>query len=72
MSKNKLFFPRQVVEDGGSRWDWALRPIVLALLILLGYRGAQMAHPYHLGEPLPLSLEPANLSMVRPTFLLKE
>jgi len=35
MSENKQFFPRQVVEAGGNRWDWALLPIVLALLILL-------------------------------------
>ena len=67
MSDNKQFFPRQVVEAGGNRWDWALLPIVLALLILLAYGAAQMAHPYHLGEQLPLSLDPINL----PYYLLR-
>ena len=67
MSHDKHFFPRQVVEAGGNRWDWALLPIVLALLVLLAYGGAQMAHPYQLGEPLQLSLDPINL----PYYLLR-
>ncbi len=67
MNKKKQFFPRQVVEAGGNRWDWALLPIVLALLVLLGYAGAQMTHPYQLGETLPLSLDPIYL----PYYLLR-
>jgi NitT/TauT family transport system permease protein len=66
MIKNNQYFPRQVVE-AGNRWDWALLPIVLAVLILLGYGGAQMAHPFHLGEPLPISLDAAYL----PYYLLR-
>src|SRR6266700_5739761 len=34
---DKRFFPRQVVESGGNRWDWALLPLVLGLLVLLAY-----------------------------------
>ncbi len=64
---NKQFFPRQVVEAGGNRWDWALLPLVLALLILLAYGGAQMARPYAIGEQLPLSLDPLWL----PYYLLR-
>jgi NitT/TauT family transport system permease protein len=67
MSERKQFFPRQVVEAGGNRWDWALLPLVLALLVLLGYGAAQMARPYELGEVLPLSLSPTNL----PYYLLR-
>ena len=67
VNKKKQFFPRQVVEAGGNRWDWALLPIILALLVLLAYGGAQMALPYQLGETLPLSLEPINL----PYYLLR-
>lgn len=67
MKKQKQFFPRQVVEAGWNRWDWALLPIMLALLILLAYGGEQMARPYHLGEVLPLSLDPINL----PYYLLR-
>ena len=67
MDLDKNFFPRQVVEAGGNRWDWALLPIVLAGLVLLGYGGAQMTRPYHLGDMLPLSLDPAQL----PYYLLR-
>ncbi|MES2152049.1 MAG: ABC transporter permease subunit [Pseudomonadota bacterium] len=67
MNEKKQFFPRQVVEAGGNRWDWALLPIVLALLVLLAYGGAQMARPYLVGETLALSLEPVNL----PYYLLR-
>jgi NitT/TauT family transport system permease protein len=56
--ENKQFFPRQVVEAGGNRWDWALLPLALSVLILLAYGGAQMTRPYAIGEQLPLSLDP--------------
>jgi len=64
---DKRFFPRQVVESSGNRWDWALLPLVLALLVLLAYGGSQMARPYQVGEALPLTLEPAYL----PYYLLR-
>jgi NitT/TauT family transport system permease protein len=64
---DKRFFPRQVVESSGNRWDWALLPLVLSLLVLLAYGGSQMARPYQLGEVLPLSLDPAYL----PYYLLR-
>ena len=67
MSERKQFFPRQVVEAGWNRWDWAMLPMVLALLVLFAYGGEQMARPYQLGETLPLSLDPANL----PYYLLR-
>jgi NitT/TauT family transport system permease protein len=67
MSDQKQFFPRQVVEAGGNRWDWALLPLVLALFVLLAYGAQQMARPYQLGETLPLSLAPDNL----PYYLLR-
>ena len=67
MSKNNQFFPRQVLEAGGNRWDWALLPMVLALLVLLAYGAEQMGRPFQLGETLPLSLDPLNL----PYYLLR-
>jgi NitT/TauT family transport system permease protein len=67
MARHKQFFPRQVVEAGGNRWDWALLPVVLALLVLLAYAAQQMGRPYQLGETLPLSLEPVYL----PYYLLR-
>jgi len=57
MALQKNFFPRQVVE-AGNRWDWALLPLVLAGLVLLAYGAQQMTRPYHLGEALPLTLDP--------------
>ncbi|MDM0058252.1 ABC transporter permease [Variovorax fucosicus] len=64
---DKRFFPRQVVEAGGNRWDWALLPLVLALLFGLAFGGSQMARPYELGQALPLSLDPSHL----PYYLLR-
>lgn len=67
MSKRKQFLPRQVVEAGTNRWDWALLPLVLAILVLLAYGAQQMTRPYHLGEVLPISLDPVYL----PYYLLR-
>jgi NitT/TauT family transport system permease protein len=64
---DKRFFPRQVVESGGNRWDWALLPLVLAVLVLLAYGGSQMARPYQVGQTLPLTLDPWAL----PYYLLR-
>jgi NitT/TauT family transport system permease protein len=64
---DKPFFPRQVVEAGGNRWDWALLPLVLALLVALAYGGAQMARPYQIGQTLPLTLDP----VVLPYYLMR-
>jgi NitT/TauT family transport system permease protein len=64
---DKRFFPRQVVDSGGNRWDWALLPLVLGLLMLLAYGASQMSRPYQVGDVLPLTLDPAYL----PYYLLR-
>ena len=64
---NKPFFPRQVVESTGNRWDWALLPLVLSLLFALAYAGSHMARPYAVGEAIPLTLDPWML----PYYLLR-
>jgi NitT/TauT family transport system permease protein len=56
-----------VVESSGNRWDWALLPLVLGVLVLLAWGGSQMARPYQVGEALPLTLDPAYL----PYYLLR-
>ncbi|GHD56296.1 ABC transporter permease [Jeongeupia chitinilytica] len=61
------YFPRQVVDAGGNRWDWALLPLVLATLVLLAYGARQMVAPYQIGAVLPISLDPASL----PYYLLR-
>ncbi|HZT56334.1 MAG TPA: ABC transporter permease subunit [Burkholderiaceae bacterium] len=64
---DKRFFPRQVVESAGNRWDWALLPLVLGVFALLAWGGSQMARPYQLGQALPLTLDPTHL----PYYLLR-
>ena len=63
----RRFFTRPAVEASFNRWDWALLPLVLAVLVLLATAAAQMAQPFHLGQALPLSLDPAEL----PYYLLR-
>lgn len=50
-----------------NRWDWALLPIILGLLVLAGFGASQMATPYQLGQPLAISLDPWRL----PYYLLR-
>jgi len=67
MTSPKTFFPRQVVEAGGNRWDLALLPLVLVILVLLAFGARQMATPYQIGTELPISLDVAYL----PYYLLR-
>jgi NitT/TauT family transport system permease protein len=67
MPEKRQFVPRIIVEAAGNRWDLILLPLVLAVIVLLGYGGAQMARPYQLGETLPVSLDPIYL----PYYLLR-
>ena len=64
---DKRFFPLQVVAGHTNRWDWAMLPLVLAALSLLALAGSQMARPFHLGEVLPISLDP----WILPYYLLR-
>jgi NitT/TauT family transport system permease protein len=50
-----------------NRWDWALLPLVLALLALTAYGAMQMTRPFVLGQPTPIALDPACL----PYYLLR-
>jgi NitT/TauT family transport system permease protein len=63
----RQFFARPFVESGANRWDWALLPVVLAAIVLLGWGAAQMATPYQVGEQLSISLDPIWL----PYYLLR-
>src|SRR5438093_1315714 len=67
MRNDQQFFSRPAVEAGGRRWDWAVLPLMLALLVVIAYGASQMARPYRLGDALPLSLDPAYL----PYYLLR-
>ncbi len=65
--QRREFLPRQIVDAPPNRWDWALLPLVLAAIVLLAYGAAQMAQPFHMGDELPLSLDPWQL----PYYLLR-
>ncbi len=67
MPSQKTVFPRQVVEAGGNRWDWALLPLVLAVIVLMAFGARQMATPYQIGTELPISLDMGYL----PYYLLR-
>ncbi|MDB5953454.1 ABC transporter permease subunit [Ramlibacter sp.] len=50
-----------------NRWDWALLPIVLSVLVGLAFGAAQMSRPFVLGQPTPVTLDPLQL----PYYLLR-
>ena len=62
MANNHVYFAnRENVSRFINRWDLLLLILILSILFFLGWAGTQMATPYALGEPLPLSLEPSQL-----------
>ncbi len=67
MPQRAEYLQRPSVEAGISRWDWALLPLVLAVLALLAYGASQMTRPFQLGEPLPVTLDAWEL----PYYLLR-
>jgi NitT/TauT family transport system permease protein len=42
-------------------WDGVALPLVIGTLVLIAWAGGQMNLPYHIGEQLPISLDPSNL-----------
>jgi NitT/TauT family transport system permease protein len=67
----EFFNDRQPAADRGgrgfNRWDWLLLPLVLAVLAACAYGAMQMAHPFVVGQPTPISLDPGAL----PYYLLR-
>ncbi len=62
MANNHVYFAnRENVSRFINRWDMLLLILILSILFFLGWAGTQMALPYSLGEPLPLSLLPTQL-----------
>jgi NitT/TauT family transport system permease protein len=71
MFRSSLFYPerngRPFLTTTPNRWDWALLPLVLVVLALAAYGAMQMTRPFVLGQPTPISLDPA----VLPYYLLR-
>ncbi len=64
MQSNQFYFiNRDSVGRYFNRWDILLLILILSLLFFFGWAGQQMASPYQLGKPLPISLDPGNLPM---------
>src|SRR5215469_13734236 len=42
-------------------WDCIALPLVLGTIVLIAWAGRQMSVPYHVGEQLPISLDPLKL-----------
>lgn len=60
-SKLPLFLLHQTHQNLPNRWDILALGIVFGFLGILVWSGLQMAAPYQLGIPLPISLEPTQL-----------
>lgn len=67
----ELFNPQKSLnvlqEKGPNRWDWALLPIVLAVIVAFGFAAMQMSRPFMLGQMLEIHLDPSYL----PYYLLR-
>ena len=62
MGDNRLYFTnRDTVGRFINRWDLLLLILIFSVLFFFGWAGQQMAVPYSLGEPLPISLSPTQL-----------
>jgi len=62
VGNNHFYFAnREGVDRFINRWDFLLLILVFSILFFLGWAGMQMATPYSLGEPLPISLLPVHL-----------
>ena len=61
----ELFLPgrtgRSFFSTTPNRWDWALLPLVLALLAIAAWGAMQMGRPFVLGQPTAIALLPAQL-----------
>ncbi len=62
MANNHIYFTNdEKVNRLLTRWDFLLLIFICSLLVFLGLAAQQMATPYAIGEPLPLSLLPQKL-----------
>ena len=62
MVNNRFYFAnRENVSRFINRWDFLLLILIFSILFFLGWAGKQMATPYSLGTPLPISLDPSHL-----------
>jgi NitT/TauT family transport system permease protein len=67
----ELFNPRRPERTSRpalpNRWDWALLPLVLAILAALAFGATQVSRPFSVGDQTPIFLDPVYL----PYYLLR-
>jgi len=61
MHQNRVYDKLGHVSRLFNRWDVLLLILIFAIFFFLGWTSEQMAKPYALGEPLPISLAPIHL-----------
>lgn len=62
MRTNRFYFASpESVGRFVNRWDVLLLLLIFCMLFFFGWAGTQMATPYQLGDPIPISLDPSNL-----------
>lgn len=62
----RVFSPEQWTTRP-NRWDWVLLPLILGLLVAVGFGAMEMARPYQVGATPTITLDPAYL----PYYLLR-
>lgn len=62
MRTNRFYFASpESIGRFVNRWDLLLLLLIFCMLFFFGWAGTQMATPYQLGDPIPISLDPSNL-----------
>ena len=62
MRTNRFYFASpESIGRFVNRWDLLLLLLIFCMLFFFGWAGTQMATPYQLGDPIPISLAPSNL-----------
>src|SRR5262245_21301150 len=59
--KNFYFFKSRLTMVPLNQWDLAALVIILGILALLAIGATEMTRPYHIGQPIVISLSPSYL-----------
>ena len=52
---------RSQVDQAPNRWDWALLPLILGIVLAIALAASGMARPFSIGSPTEISLSPTYL-----------
>ena len=61
MALPKRLFAQASILIRPNIWDVAALVLVLSIVVLLSYGGSKMSLPFHLGQAIPISLDPRSL-----------